>query len=147
MAGLGLVLQRKRRHAVLKRIGEGDQSTFLGDHAAEILRYQTGIVILQVAGITIHLLHELVFVLFVLELVHVVHSAMAEGERAGGDIFAIVVVDCRSGDALVLQNIRLDRALDIAAERNRIDSQVGPRYASFHPHTLVYQASIRYSPT
>ena len=88
---------------MLKRIGKGNESTLLGDHAAEFLRRQAGAVVFQFDGKAIYLLHELVLILFIVKVVHVViHSAMAENERAVSDVITIVVVDCRSHDAFVL---------------------------------------------
>lgn len=95
MARLGPILQRKRTYAVLKRIGEADYSTLLGNHAAEFLRCQAGIVVIPLGGIAIYLLHELVLVLVVAKVYHIIiHPTMAESERAVSDIMAIVVVDC-----------------------------------------------------
>lgn len=94
VAGLGCVGQGERRDLVLEGVGECDNAAFFGDHAAQFLRDQVIVVIVEVFVVAVYLLHEVVSILFIGDVVHIAHASVAEGEGAGRDVFRVVVVDC-----------------------------------------------------
>lgn len=65
---LGLIRQRERRHAVLDKVGESEQTALLTDDAPEILR-DTLRDVGSIPGESVDLLEELVSILVVTDFV------------------------------------------------------------------------------
>lgn len=137
MARLGRVREREWRHAVLERIGECQEPAFTAGYTTQVLREIVMSSVFPGVGLESKYAQEGELALLV--LVEVIEeplvSAVAEGESVVGDVLAVVVVDSRGADPLVLY-----QWLAYGIHLGDVVVPAAPQCASFHHRNLASQA-------